>query len=114
MLDGDLNGQEFQCAWSLDSLDEVDVWVRNVARHPDSFWLPRVGARFYPDFIARLTDGRIFVVEFKGEHLVGAPEAREKDRIGRLWARTTGNVFLMVRQVTHGVDAEGQMRGSVS
>ncbi|WP_414896861.1 DEAD/DEAH box helicase family protein [Rhodovulum sp. YEN HP10] len=114
LLDGDLNGQEFQCAWSLDSLDEVDVWVRNVARHPDSFWLPRVGARFYPDFIARLTDGRIFVVEFKGEHLVGAPEAREKDRIGRLWARTTGNVFLMVRQVAHGVDAGGQMRAAVS
>ncbi len=56
----------FQCAWSLDSLAEVDVWVRNVARHPDSFCLPRVGGRFYPDFVARLNDGRIFVVEYKG------------------------------------------------
>ncbi|MFW2545466.1 DEAD/DEAH box helicase [Primorskyibacter sp. 2E107] len=110
LLDGDLNGDEFQCAWSLDSLDAVDVWVRNVAKHPDSFWLPRVGSRFYPDFVARLNDGRIFVVEYKGEHLVGAPEAREKDRIGRLWAKTTGNVFLMVRKMAHGVDAGGQMR----
>lgn len=114
LLDGDLNGDEFQCAWSLDSLAEVDVWVRNVARHPDSFCLPRVGGRFYPDFVARLNDGRIFVVEYKGEHLVGAPEAREKDRIGKLWARTTGNVFLTVRKIAHGVDAGGQMLGAIS
>lgn len=113
LLDGDLNGAEFQCAWSLDSLEAVDVWIRNVARHPDSFWLPRVGGRFYPDFVARLVDGRIFVVEYKGEHLVGAPEAREKDRIGRLWANTTGNVFIMVRAMAHGVDVAGQLRNAV-
>ncbi|WP_099827843.1 hypothetical protein [Oceaniglobus indicus] len=97
-----LLGAEFQCAWSLDSLDEVDVWVRNVARHPDSFSPPRVGRRFYPDFVARLQEGRIFVVEYKCEHLIGAPEAREKDAIGRIWARTTDIVFLMVRKVAHG------------
>jgi type III restriction enzyme len=114
LLDGDLSGDEFQCAWSLDSLAEVDVWVRNVAKHPDSFWLPRVGGRFYPDFVARLNDGRVFVVEYKGDHLVGAPEAREKDRIGKLWANTTGNVFLMVRKIAHGVDAGGQMRRAIS
>jgi len=114
LIDGDLNGEEFQCAWSLDSLDEVEVWVRNVARHPDSFSLPRVGRRFYPDFVSRLRDGRIFVVEYKGEHLIGAPEAREKDAIGRIWARTTGNVFLMVRRVAHGVEMADQMRNSVA
>jgi len=114
LIDGDLNGEEFQCAWSLDSLDEVDVWVRNVARHPDSFSLPRVGRRFYPDFVAKLRDGGVFVVEYKGEHLIGAPEAREKDAIGRIWARTTGNVFLMVRKVAHGVDMAEQMRHAVA
>ncbi len=113
LIDGDANGEEFQCAWSLDSLDEVEVWTRNVARHPHSFSLPRVGHRFYPDFIARLTDGRLFVVEYKGEHLVGAPEAREKDTIGRIWARTTGNVFLMVRKMAHGIDMTGQLRAAV-
>ena len=110
LLDGDLNGEEFQCGWSIDSLEDVSVWVRNVAKHPDSFWLPRVGSRFYPDFVAKLADGRLFVVEYKGEHLVGAPEAREKDIVGKIWARTTGNVFLMVRKVAHGVDMAGQMR----
>ena len=114
LIDGDLNGEEFQCAWSLDSLDAVDVWVRNVARHPDSFSLPRVGGRFYPDFVAKLSDGRIFVVEYKGEHLIGAPEAREKNAIGMIWARTTGNVFLMVRKVAHGVGMTDQMKNAVS
>ena len=109
-LDGDLNGEEFQCAWALDSLEAVDVWVRNVSRHPESFWLPRVTGRFYPDFVARLKDGRILVVEYKGEHLVGAPEAREKNAIGRLWAETTGNVFVMVRRMKHGRDVTEQLR----
>ena len=113
LLDGDLNGEEFSCAWSLDSLEEVDVWVRNVARHPDSFWLPRVGGRFYPDFVARLKDGRILVVEYKGEHLVGAPEAREKERIGKLWAKATGNAFVMVRRMAHGLGATGQMASAL-
>jgi type III restriction enzyme len=53
-------------------------------------------------------------VEYKGEHLIGAPEAREKDAIGRIWARTTGNVFLMVRRVAHGVEMADQMRNSVA
>ena len=114
LIDGDLNGEEFQCAWSLDSLEEVEVWVRNVARHPDSFSLPRVGRRFFPDFVAKLKDGRLFVVEYKGEHLIGAPEAREKDAIGRIWARTTGNVFLMVRNIAHGAGMEDQMRAALA
>lgn len=113
LIDGDLNGEEFQCALSLDGLDEVEVWVRNVARHPDSFFLPRVGRRFFPDFVAKLRDGRLFIVEYKGEHLIGAPEAREKDAIGRIWARTTGNVFLMVRRADHGLDMSGQMKNAL-
>ncbi|UWR92637.1 DEAD/DEAH box helicase family protein [Phaeobacter inhibens] len=113
LIDGDANGEEFQCAWALDSLEQVDVWVRNVARHEDSFFLPRVGRRFFPDFVARLNDGRLFVVEYKGEHLVGAPEAREKDMIGRVWAKTTGNVYLTVRKVSHGVDVPGQLQNAL-
>ncbi|WP_114966435.1 DEAD/DEAH box helicase [Alkalilacustris brevis] len=113
LIDGDLGGDEFQCAWALDSLEAVDLWVRNLPRHPSSFWLPRVQARFYPDFIARLTDGRIFVVEYKGEHLVTAQEAREKDIIGRRWAEKTGNVFLTVRRMQHGAGPAEQMQHAI-
>ncbi len=113
LLDGDLGGDEFQCAWALDSLEAVDLWVRNLPRHPSSFWLPRVQARFYPDFIARLSDGRIFVVEYKGEHLVTAQEAREKDIIGRRWAETTGNAFLTVRRMQRGAGPAEQMQHAI-
>ena len=113
LLDGDLGGEEFQCAWALDSLEEVDLWVRNISKHPASFWLPRVQHRFYPDFIARLTDGRLFVVEYKGEHLATAQEAREKDMLGRLWAKQTGNVFLTVRKMQHGIGVQDQMLNAI-
>ena len=74
---------------------------------------PASGTASIPIFVARLTDGRLFVVEYKGEHLVGAPEAREKDPIGRIWARTTGNVFVMVRNMAHGIDMTGQLRAAI-
>lgn len=50
---------------------------------------------------------------YKDEHLVGAPEAREKDLNGKIWERTTGIIFLMVRKGAHGFDAAGQMRQAV-
>ncbi len=76
LIDGNPGGEEFRCAWALDSLEEVEVWARNVARHEDSFWLPRVNGRFFPDFVARLRDGRVFVVEYKGAMLAGGADAR--------------------------------------
>lgn len=113
LFDGDPRGDEFQCAVAIDGLDEVAVWIRNVSRHQDSFWLPRLEARFFPDFVAKLQDGRILVVEYKGAHLVGAPEAREKAMLGTLWARTTGNLFVMVEKAKHGLDPAGQLRAAL-
>lgn len=83
---GDLkpDGEEFRCAVFLDEHPNVAFWVRNVDRKPNAFWLQLSGGRFYPDFVALLTDGRIAVVEYKGQHL--AEEAKEKRMIGELWA----------------------------
>ncbi|WP_375263982.1 hypothetical protein [Palleronia sp.] len=53
-------------------------------------------------------------MEYKGEQLIGAPEAREKNAIGTIWARTTGNVFLMVRKIDHGVEMVDQMRNALA
>jgi len=113
LLDGNLGGEEFQCAFAIDSLEEVEVWVRNLPRHPSSFWLPKADGRFYPDFVAKLTDGRLMVVEYKGAHLVGAPDEREKTLLGELWARKTGNVFVTAQRMLHGVDVAGQLRNAI-
>ena len=68
-FDGADDGEEMQCAQVIDSLADVKCWIRNVARHPESFFLPTATDKFYPDFVAQLTDGRLFVVEYKGAHI---------------------------------------------
>ena len=114
LIDGDLGGEEFQCAFTLDGLDEIELWVRNLPRHPASFWLPKADGRFYPDFIARLTDRRLCVVEYKGAHLIGAPDEKEKTMLGHLWARKSGNVFITAQKMLHGVDVAGQIRHAIA
>ena len=84
-FDGADDGEEVRCAQVLDSLPSVAYWIRNVARHPESFWLPTATDRFYPDFVARLEDGRLLVVEYKGAHLADGSDTAEKRTIGDLW-----------------------------
>jgi type III restriction enzyme len=93
----DMNDEEAECAAVLDGMDEVRFWVRNLERDEFAFWLPTITGKFYPDFVAELRDGRHFVVEYKGEHLYGAPDAEQKRKIGELWAaRSAGRcVFVM-------------------
>jgi type III restriction enzyme len=80
-------GEEFECAVFLDQLDTVKFWVRNLERRPEgSFWLQTASDKFYPDFVALLTDGRILVVEYKGEDRWSNDDSREKRAVGELWA----------------------------
>ena len=86
---------EYHCAVGIDELPEVRHWVRNLARFPEfSFWLPTSRDRFYPDFVAELKDGRLLVVEYKGEGYKTNDDSVEKRAIGEYWARLTGNLFL--------------------
>lgn len=93
-LIGDLlpKGEEFDCAVHLDRLDDVRYWIRNIDRKKSSFWLQLPHERFYPDFVAMLTDGRILVVEYKGEHLYDGEEV--KRHIGAVWAEASGGKCL--------------------
>jgi type III restriction enzyme len=79
-------GEEFECAKLLDMHPKVKFWVRNIERSQHSFRLPTSTDYFYPDFVAKLTDDRILVVEYKGEFLRGTPDTEEKISIGALWA----------------------------
>lgn len=85
-LVGDLkpSGEEFDCAVYLDRMEEVRYWIRNVEGKKSSFWLQLPHQKFYPDFVAMLTDGRILVVEYKGGHLYDSET--DKRRIGDVWA----------------------------
>lgn len=98
-FEGQMNDEEAQCAQFLDALPQVKYWVRNIERYPAySFSLPTSTDRFYPDFVALLNDGRLLAVEYKGEHLVSADDAKEKENIGNLWAEKSNGkcLFAMV------------------
>lgn len=89
------SGEEHECAQIIDSLDEVKFWVRNLDSQPTrSFWLQTSNGRFYPDFICKLNDGRILVVEYKGSHLY--TDAEEKRTIGELWEKRSQGRCLFV------------------
>lgn len=100
-------GEEVACAADLDSLKAVKFWSRNVANHPNAFWLQTSQGRTYPDFVAMLADGRIFVVEYKGDHLWA--DSEEKRAIGMAWERAGGGLYLMVRKLDKGLPPLSQM-----
>lgn len=110
-FDGADNGEEVQCAQTIDSLRRLKYWIRNVARHPNSFWLPTATDRFYPDFVAQLEDGRLLVVEYKGAHLAEGTDTAEKRTIGQLWEKQSEGMglFLIVEKVLDGKDMRAQM-----
>ena len=95
-LIGDMNGEEAECAARLDGHPRLDVWVRNVDRGPRSFWLQTSTDRFYPDFVARLTDGRYLVVEYKRARDWTNEDSVEKRAIGALWADRSAGRCLFV------------------
>jgi len=88
---GDLKhgGEEWQCAVTIDDHPAVKHWVRNVDRTYWSYWLPTATDRFYPDFIAELTDGRVLVIEYKGADRAENQENREKRNIGNRLAEVS-------------------------
>lgn len=96
---GDLksSGEEFECAQFIDRLDDVEYWVRNIPRQQKfSFWLQTSTDRFYPDFVCKLKDGRILVVEYKGADRVDNPEEKEKQDIGEFWEQRSNGMCLFV------------------
>ena len=110
-FDGAEDGEEFRCAQAIDSLPGLRYWIRNVSRDPASFWLPTAIGRFYPDFVARLDDGRLLVVEYKGALLTNEDDTREKRVIGALWERASGGegLFIMAEKVVDGMDMRHQL-----
>ena len=90
-LPADMDKEEAQCAAFIDSLPEVEFWVRNLVRDQYAFWLQTSTDKFYPDFVVKLKDGRFLVVEYKGGHLESTEDTTEKETIGQLWeARSKG------------------------
>lgn len=112
---GDLKstGEEFECAQMIDADSNVKYWVRNLSRQPiASFWLQTATDRFYPDFVALLTDGRVLVVEYKGDAYATNDDSKEKRELGELWEKRSNGkcLFLFAEKSVDGMDVLAQIR----
>lgn len=94
---GDLKnkGEEFECAQFIDSLDEIEYWVRNTERKKNYFWLQTSTDKFYPDFVCLLKDGRYLVIEYKGSDRWSDDDSGKKENQENCGKKeVTGNVYL--------------------
>ena len=111
-------GEEYECAKAIDGLSEIKYWIRNlVKRDKASFWLPLAHGKFYPDFVCELLDGRMLVLEYKGDAYVTNDDSAEKRAIGNKWAEMSDGqcVFLMVvEQDNKGRDVRQQILNILS
>ena len=91
---------EYDVAKYIDSLDGVTTWVKNIVKNPqNSFWLQLSNAKFYPDFIIKLANGKTVVAEYKGGHLLTNDDTKEKELVGNLWASQSDDFeFLMLEK----------------
>jgi len=102
-----VDGEEFLCAQAIDASSQVKHWTRNlVKRNEASFQLPISTGRFYPDFVAELNDGRLLVIEYKGQVYRTNDDSKEKIAVGKLWAEKTGGKCLFLMAVE--TDGEGR------
>ena len=88
--------EEFLCAVAIDSCAKVKRWIRNIESSPYSFRLPTSDGYFYPDFVAELVDGRILVVEYKGEDRTTNDDSKEKRLMGETWERNSNGKGLFL------------------
>lgn len=110
--------EEFRCAQAIDAHPKVKQWVRNIERQPKfSFWLPTGTDYFYPDFVAELVDGRLLVVEYKGEPYKTNDDSREKQQVGHQWEKSSGGRCLFLFAVArdeHGRDVYKQLADALA
>jgi hypothetical protein len=91
-------------------------YIKNGFQLGFSFWLQTSTDRFYPDFVAETLDGRLLVVEYKGEDYATNDDSKEKKLLGELWASKSNGraLFLMaVRIDERGRNVHEQIRGTI-
>ncbi len=86
---GHMNGEELDLARSIDSLDQASWWFRNPEK--ESFFIQGWKQyMFHPDFIVKTKSGNYYVIEYKGEQLIGNEDTEYKEEIGKIWSDLAG------------------------
>lgn len=87
--EGSLNDYERKVIWELSGLDHVRWWHRNIPRKEFAI---NGAVTAYPDFIVRLENGKMLMVETKGDHLDNG-ESEAKAKTGAEWANLAGRMY---------------------
>jgi type III restriction enzyme len=85
--EGEMNDFEKKVINEVANLDSVDFWHRNLERGK-GFQLNGF-INHYPDFIVKMKNGKIILIETKGDHLDGS-DSSQKLRLGEKWASKAG------------------------
>jgi type III restriction enzyme len=92
-------GEEYDCALYIDRHPKTEFWVRNLVRKPNTFCLQTAQDRFNPDFIVKLRDVRILVLEYKGKTFAQLDSEKDKKIVGDTWAEARDGKCLFVMPV---------------
>jgi hypothetical protein len=90
------NLEYYDSSWELEYMKELEAdenvskWTKNHGiRIP--YFTPENKFRTYtPDFLVEYTDGKIELVEMKGEHLLNNPVTRRKMEFAKKWCDARG------------------------
>ena len=84
-----MNGLEMDLVMELTALPNVRWWHRNISRH--GFCINGF-INHYPDIVLMTENGKVVLVETKGEHLKN-DDSRDKIELGRAWAQAAGSQY---------------------
>lgn len=81
-----VNGFEEEVINAVANMENVEFWTRN--REKKDFCINGF-INHYPDFIIKTKNGKIILLETKGDHL----DAEKKIKLGKKWAEKAGNEY---------------------
>ena len=88
--EGEMNDFERKVIYDVANLDSVVFWHRNLERGKG--FLLNGFINHYPDFIVKMKNGKIILIETKGDHLNGS-DSLQKLRLGEKWASKAGDKY---------------------
>ncbi len=88
--EGEMNDFEKKVIYDIANLDSVVFWHRNLERGKG--FLLNGFINHYPDFIVKMKNGKIILIETKGDHLDGS-DSLQKLKLGEKWASKAGENY---------------------
>ncbi|MBQ6269924.1 MAG: DEAD/DEAH box helicase family protein [Bacteroidetes bacterium] len=89
--EGTMNKFEKDVITEIATLDNVEWWHRNLDNKGKGFYINSY-INHYPDFIVKLKNGRIIIIETKGDDRDNS-DSKQKLEIGKKWEAAAGNNY---------------------